>query len=65
MKEFDLNNYLFGYTKDTLSAEEQKEITEQLKIEMDEIYYGMNMDAGSIDEEAEEEFVYQRAPESN
>lgn len=65
MKEFDLNNYLFGYTKDTLSAEEQKEITEQLKIEMDEIYYGMNMDAGSIGEEAEEEFVYQRAPESN
>lgn len=65
LKEFDLNNYLFGYTKDTLSEEEQKEISEQLKIEMDEIYYGINMDAGAIDEEAEEQFVYQRAPESN
>ncbi|WIV20225.1 adenosylmethionine decarboxylase [Paenibacillus polygoni] len=65
LKEFDLNNYLFGYTKDTLSEEEQKDISEQLKLEMDEIYYGMNMDAGSIDEEAEEDFVYQRAPESN
>lgn len=65
LKEFDLNNYLFGYTKDTLSEEEQKEISERLKIEMDEIYYGINMDAGAIDEEAEEQFVYQRAPESN
>ncbi|MBD7966631.1 adenosylmethionine decarboxylase [Paenibacillus gallinarum] len=65
LKEFDLNNYLFGSTKDTLSEEEQKDISEQLKLEMDEIYYGMNMDAGSIDEEAEEDFVYQRAPESN
>ncbi|GIP44472.1 S-adenosylmethionine decarboxylase proenzyme [Paenibacillus sp. J45TS6] len=65
LKEFDLNNYLFGYTKDTLSEEEQKDISEQLKLEMDEIYYGMNMDAGSIDEDAEEDFVYQRAPESN
>ncbi|WP_160032212.1 adenosylmethionine decarboxylase [Paenibacillus sp. An7] len=65
LKEFDLNNYLFGYTKDTLSEEEQKDISEQLKLEMDEIYYGMNMDAGSIDEDAEEDFVYKRAPESN
>lgn len=65
LKEFDLNNYLFGYTKDTLSEEEQKDISEQLKLEMDEIYYGMNMDAGSIDEDAEEDFVYQRATESN
>ncbi|MEK5058029.1 MULTISPECIES: adenosylmethionine decarboxylase [unclassified Paenibacillus] len=61
LKEFDLNNYLFGYTKDKLSAEEQQEITEQLKTEMDEIYYGINMDAGVIDENAEEDFIYQRA----
>lgn len=65
LKEFDLNNYLFGRTKDTLSEEEQKDISEQLKLEMDEIYYGMNMDVGSIDEDAEEEFIYQRAPESD
>ncbi|MCR2803499.1 adenosylmethionine decarboxylase [Paenibacillus soyae] len=39
LKEFDLNNYLFGYTKDTLSLEEQKQITNRLKQEMDEIFY--------------------------
>lgn len=65
LKEFDLNNYLFGYTKDKLSAEEQQEITEQLKTEMDEIYYGINMDAGVIDENAEEDFIYQRAVDMN
>lgn len=39
LKQFDLNNYLFGYTKDTLSEEEQQEITDLLKREMDEIFY--------------------------
>ncbi|WP_166245257.1 adenosylmethionine decarboxylase [Paenibacillus turpanensis] len=43
LRDFDLNNYLFGYTKDTLSEEEQKEITARLKSEMDEIYYGKNI----------------------
>ncbi|TNJ66218.1 adenosylmethionine decarboxylase [Paenibacillus hemerocallicola] len=43
LKRFDLNNYLFGYTKDKLSPEEQAEITERLKTEMDEIFYGKNM----------------------
>ncbi|WP_410769943.1 adenosylmethionine decarboxylase [Fontibacillus sp. BL9] len=43
LKEFDLNNYLFGYTKDTLSPKEQQEITERLTIEMDEIFYGKNI----------------------
>lgn len=42
-REFDLNNYLFGYTKDKLSVEEQKDITESLKWEMDEIFYGKNI----------------------
>jgi S-adenosylmethionine decarboxylase len=42
LKNFDLNNYLFGYTKDTLSPYEQKEITESLTSEMDEIFYGKN-----------------------
>ncbi|MFC5985674.1 adenosylmethionine decarboxylase [Marinicrinis lubricantis] len=44
LKEFDLNNYLFGYTKDQLSPEEQQEIAERLMSEMDEIFYGKNMD---------------------
>lgn len=43
LREFDLNNYLFGYTKDKLSIEEQKDITESLKWEMDEIFYGKNI----------------------
>jgi S-adenosylmethionine decarboxylase len=43
LKEFDLNNYLFGYTKDKLDAVERKEITDRLTREMDEIFYGKNM----------------------
>ena len=43
LREFDLNNYLFGHTKDKLSSEEIKEITEKLNTEMDEIFYGKNM----------------------
>lgn len=43
LKQFDLDNYLFGYTKDKLSTAEQEEIAERLKAEMDEIYYGKNM----------------------
>lgn len=50
LKEFDLNNYLFGYTQETLSINEQEEITEKLKVEMDEIFYGKNMNHGSIEE---------------
>lgn len=44
LKQFDLDNYLFGYTKDKLSPQEQQEITDRLKLEMDEIYYGRTMD---------------------
>ncbi|TXK74119.1 adenosylmethionine decarboxylase [Paenibacillus sp. N3.4] len=43
LREFDLNNYLFGYTKEKLTKEEQTEITESLKWEMDEIFYGKNL----------------------
>ncbi|WNC15679.1 adenosylmethionine decarboxylase [Brevibacillus brevis] len=43
LKQFDLNNYLFGYTKDKLTPEEQRDITERLRLEMDEIYYGKNI----------------------
>ncbi|MDQ0063432.1 adenosylmethionine decarboxylase [Paenibacillus harenae] len=43
LKQFDLNNYLFGYTKDTLTPQEQEEITSRLKSEMDEIFYGKNI----------------------
>ncbi|CAG9614459.1 S-adenosylmethionine decarboxylase proenzyme [Bacillus rhizoplanae] len=54
LKEFDLNNYLFGYTQETLSINEQEEITKKLKVEMDEIFYGKNMNHGSIEESSNE-----------
>ncbi|WP_096199726.1 adenosylmethionine decarboxylase [Bacillus sp. FJAT-45350] len=43
LRGFDLNNYLFGYTKDKLSDEEENEITKRLQHEMDEIFYGKNI----------------------
>lgn len=43
LRNFDLNNYLFGYTKDKLEPGEEQEITESLKKEMDEIFYGKNI----------------------
>lgn len=54
LKKFDLNNYLFGYTQETLSVDEQQEITKKLKLEMDEIFYGKNMNHGSIEENTNE-----------
>lgn len=43
LKDFDLDNYLFGKKKEDLSKEEQEEITQKLKMEMDEIFYGKNI----------------------
>ncbi|MEH6891529.1 adenosylmethionine decarboxylase [Bacillus sp. JJ864] len=54
LKKFDLNDYLFGYTQETLSVDEQQEITKKLKLEMDEIFYGKNMNHGSIEEDSTE-----------
>ncbi|WP_410982742.1 adenosylmethionine decarboxylase [Bacillus cereus] len=50
LKEFDLNNYLFGYTQEKLPKKEREEITKKLKTEMDEIFYGKNMNHGLIEE---------------
>lgn len=43
LKEFDLDNYLFGVKKDDLSEKEAKTIRGQLKREMLEIFYGRNL----------------------
>lgn len=43
LREFDLNNYLFGYTREKLTEEEAEDITNKLKFEMDEIFYGKNI----------------------
>lgn len=40
LKEFDLDNYLFGYTKDELHKGEARLIAKKVKHEMDEIFYG-------------------------
>ncbi|WP_026693967.1 adenosylmethionine decarboxylase [Peribacillus kribbensis] len=51
LKDFDLDNYLFGYTKEKLSTEEQETITRRLTREMDEIFYGKNIKFSLEDEE--------------
>ncbi|MCI0504509.1 MAG: adenosylmethionine decarboxylase [Gammaproteobacteria bacterium] len=44
LKEFELNNYLFGADKQDLNDDERAEIESRLEYEMLEIYYGRNMD---------------------
>jgi S-adenosylmethionine decarboxylase len=43
LKNFDINNYLFGYTKEELNPKELEDIINRLKTEMDEIFYGKNI----------------------
>jgi len=43
LKEFDLNNYLFGMTGDELTEREKKQIYKRLRREMQEIFYGRNI----------------------
>lgn len=43
LKEFDLDNYLFGFSKKDLLPGEKKKIKQRLKKEMAEIFYGRNI----------------------
>ena len=43
LKTFDLDNYLFGLSKDDLHPGEARMITRKIMREMDEIYYGRNI----------------------
>jgi S-adenosylmethionine decarboxylase len=43
LKEFDLDNYLFGTAKKELLPGEKKKIKQSLKKEMSEIFYGRNI----------------------
>ncbi|HHX74756.1 MAG TPA: adenosylmethionine decarboxylase [Firmicutes bacterium] len=43
LKEFDLDNYLFGISKKDLSAGERRRIRQRLRKEMLEIFYGRNI----------------------
>ncbi len=46
LKEFDLDNYLFGTGAGELQAEAAEVVRERLKTEMFEIFYGRNMNVG-------------------
>ena len=46
LKEFDLDNYLFGTGADELNAKEEKQIRDRLQREMAEIFYGRNLKRG-------------------
>lgn len=48
LKEADLDEYLFHFTKDDISAREIAAITAKLNKERDEIFYGRNMDIQEI-----------------
>lgn len=50
LKDFDLNNYLFGVDTASLAEDEQKRLREQLKVEMYEIFYGRNTRRGHLSE---------------
>lgn len=43
LKQFDMENYLFGDGADAFSEDEQKDIAKRLKKEMQEIFYSRNM----------------------
>lgn len=43
LKDFDLNNYLFGVSAETLAPAEQQRIEGALRHEMNEIFYGRNV----------------------
>jgi S-adenosylmethionine decarboxylase len=43
LKEFDLDNYLFGHGREDYAPEELAGIERSLRKEMQEIFYGRNM----------------------
>jgi len=43
LKEFDLDNYLFGTVADDLESKEKKKVKKRLEKEMAEIFYGRNI----------------------
>ncbi len=43
LREFDLDDYLFGFSKDEIHPGEAKDIERKLRREMDEIFYGRNL----------------------
>jgi S-adenosylmethionine decarboxylase len=48
LKEFDLDSYLFGIDAEDIPPREQREITDKLRREMLEIFYGRNIARGRL-----------------
>ncbi len=48
LKDFDLDSYLFGVDADEIPPREQREITQKLRREMLEIFYGRNIARGRM-----------------
>jgi S-adenosylmethionine decarboxylase len=46
LKDFDLNDYLFGLGKDDFSKKEQKAIERRIRREMVDLFYGRNLPRG-------------------
>jgi len=55
LKNFNLDNYLFGYTKENLHPGEAQLIAKKVKQEMDEIFYGTNVKGAMFDLEEYDE----------
>jgi len=49
IKDFRLDNYLFGMGVDELAARDSTVVRERLRHEMDEIFYGRNMKKGKLE----------------
>jgi S-adenosylmethionine decarboxylase len=43
LKEFDLDNYLFGPSADDLPTQQRRRIERRLRKEMQELFYGRNL----------------------
>lgn len=50
LKNFDLNDYLFGHTTDDITPKKAEQITKKIRKEMDEIFYGTNVEEAVIEE---------------
>lgn len=51
LKNFDLDDYLFGYSKDQLHPGDAKIIEKKIRKEMDEIFNGTNVEEAIVDDE--------------
>jgi S-adenosylmethionine decarboxylase len=48
IKDFDIDNYIFGVKKRDLESHDRKKVKERLKKEMLEIFYGRNIPTGKM-----------------